>query len=308
MKTVAIIGLGRISKHYINGLQASNKLKVIAVCDQDASKNDRELFGKIPFFVDYQSMLNSKFKPDYVIVATPPKAHFPIAKWCLQNGTSVIIEKPVTLNILDLQKLFSLAKENNLDFQVMYHWQNGEEIPFLKERCFVSPIKKISVCVLDPYSDDGVTINEDKLGLEGAWIDSGVNSLSYAKTFLPFESVLLKSVQIKRCEKSNLPIYANCTLLIDQTEVEIKVDWTKGVNSKTSEILLENGEKIVVSHSNQTVTIGEEVFNFNKMERLATHYYNYFVFNFNERKIDKQTEKIHSVLFMVRDHYEKTNS
>ena len=125
---------------------------------------------------------------------------------------------------------------------------------------------------------------------------------------MPFESVLLKSVQIKRCEKSNLPIYANCTLLIDQTEVEIKVDWTKGVNSKTSEILLENGEKIVVSHSNQTVTIGEEVFNFNKMERLATHYYNYFVYNFNERKIDKQTEKIHSVLFMVRDHYEKTNS
>jgi predicted dehydrogenase len=51
MKTVAIIGLGRISEHYLNGLQSSNKLKVIAVCDQDASKNDRKLFGKIPFFV-----------------------------------------------------------------------------------------------------------------------------------------------------------------------------------------------------------------------------------------------------------------
>ncbi len=307
MKTVAIIGLGKISEHYINGLQASKKLKVIAVCDQDANKNDRKLFGKTPFFVDYKSMLSSKFKPDYVIVSTPPLAHYDIAKYALENQTSVIIEKPVTLDFLDLQNLFKLAKEKNLDFQVMYHWQNGEEIPFLKERCSVSPIKKISISVLDPYSSDGVSINEEKLGLQGAWIDSGVNSLSYSKLFLPFNSATLRSVQIKRCEKSNLPIYANCFLLIDQTEVNILVDWTKGINSKTSEILLENGETITVSHSNQTVTIGKEVFNFNKMERLRAHYYNYFVTNFSERKADEQTEKIHAVLFMVRNYYEKTN-
>ncbi len=302
MKRTGIIGAGLISRQYYEGLKNSKKLNLVAVCDANENYVAKDLYAEYNFYTDHLEMLKTE-RLDYVIISTPPASHYQLAIDVLNAGVNVIIEKPVVLQMERLKKLIDSAKSKNLDFQTMYHWQNGQEVEeFLKEYD-KTKVSKISVKVLDPYSADGKIINADKVKLEGAWIDSGVNALSYAKCFLDFNSVDVIEVTVKRCEKTTLPIYVTAKLVIDGVDVDITVDWTKNKNDKRSSLIYD-GRRIDILHSDQTIYDGEKTIRCDDMPRLTRHYYNFFVKNIKDRGETADTLKIHQALFAVRDGYE----
>ncbi len=303
MKRTGIIGMGVISRAYFEGITKTEKLKLVAVCDKEKEYPTKDIYDDFRYYDDYLTMIKRE-KLDYVIISTPPASHYQIAKNCLTAGVNVIIEKPVVLQMGLLHDLIKTAKAKNLDFQVMYHWQNGEEVEAFLARYDRKKISKICVSVLDPYSSDGVSINADREQLAGAWIDSGVNSLSYVKCFLDFDSVEIEDIQIQRCARTNLPICAAVKLTIDGVDVEITVDWTKGQNCKQS-TLTYDGREIAVSHSKQTIYDGDTVIKCDSKDRLSRHYYNFFVKNLKARGDTADTIKIHEVLLRVRDKYEE---
>jgi predicted dehydrogenase len=81
-------------------------------------------------------------KIDICYLATPSKTHFNLAKICINNGVSVISEKPLCETFLQAQKLISLAKSRNVfiseAFMYLYH-------PIFKYLKKLVSIKKLEI-------------------------------------------------------------------------------------------------------------------------------------------------------------------
>ncbi len=298
MKRTGIIGLGTITKYYLKGLKASDCLSLAAVCDELNRPVSLEYFEEFPFYYDYKEMIE-KENLEYVIISTPPKSHYDIAMYALKMGVNVIIEKPAVLDIGQYEDLLETARSNGVIFEVMYHWQNGSEVIAFNEEYNSSKISEIHVTVLDPYSDDGKTINVDKIKLCGAWVDSGVNILSMIKTWLPFETFELESFKLERCQQTDLPIAVSVNLKIDGVTAYITVDWTQHINNKSSYVIYD-GRKVEIKHSEQVVVDGDFCRRYDDMERLQHHYFNYFK-NYKECIDVSGSYKIHSFLLKIND-------
>jgi hypothetical protein len=297
IKKIGIIGLGTISQYYLTGLENSKFLKLVSVCDISDSAVSKEVFSKYPFYLNYQEMVEAE-KLDYVIISTPPKSHFEMAKYCLSKNVNVIVEKPGTLSYSSFLELEKFASSKKLIFEVMYHWQNGSEVLRFTEMYDAKKIEKIEVEIEDPYSQDGETILDSKCKLEGAWIDSGVNALSMLKLWFPFNKVRVNKKEVIRCQKSDFPIFVLLDINIDGIPVKIKIDWRNHKNDKKTTMTYE-GKELVIYHSKQSIILFQEEV-FSSMERLATHYYNYFKnYSVNIKKED--SKKIHKVLFAIND-------
>src|SRR5713226_4407435 len=80
----------------------------------------RQLYERFPvkrYFGDLTELL-SVARPDVVHITTPPDSHFDIARFCLEQGCHVYVEKPVTLYAEEAQILLALANEKGLKLTV----------------------------------------------------------------------------------------------------------------------------------------------------------------------------------------------
>ena len=297
MKTVGLIGLGKIVEHYVRGLKASAHLRLCAVADMDAAAVSRTLYAEYPFFTDYREMLAAA-KPEAVIISTPPGSHFQIARYCLEHSTDVIIEKPVTLCMEDFDSLMQIAEDNGRLFQTLFHWQGARELADFTERYPAESIRAIRISVEDPYSADGVMIDPSYRALGGAWFDSGVNALSMLRMWLPFDEVQIVGTQAVYCRETGLPLSVTAQLCIDGVEAAISVDWRNGKNHKQSLIILED-RTVLVNHSDQRVVDGTSVTEYARMPRLDEHYYQLFG-KMDGTSNGQQSRSIHRVLMEVQ--------
>ncbi len=305
MKRIAIIGLGTITKYYAKGLKDSSFFELCAVCDLTAEAPSRDVFSDYPFYQDYQEMI-CRAQPDYVMIATPPITHFTIAEYALTHGVNVLVEKPAVLSMEAYDRLTALAKQHRLLFQVVFHWQTGIEVMQFNQLYDPHKIQQIHVSVVDPYSADGITVNQEKEALQGVWIDSGVNVLSMLRLWLPFKQVDIQSLDTVRCRRSRLPLWIDVQLILDGIPARITIDWRKQQNDKRTELLYD-GRPIVINHSLQYIEDGERQLDFYTMSRLEQHYYAYFT-GYQEKANEDASREIHQLLLEVAKQYEETLS
>ena len=299
MKKSAIIGLGTICKYYAKGILESDYMTLVAVCDELENPASLEYFKDKKFYRDYKKLIEEQ-SLDYVIISTPPDTHYEISKYALEQGVSVIIEKPALLSLSEYDEILELAKSKDLVFEVMFHWQNGEEVLEFNRSFDKKKIQAIKVKVYDPYSADGESILAQKVKLKGAFVDSGVNAISMIKEWLPLDDVTVTGKEIQLCPISRLPVYAKISANMDGVPVEIMVDWRKGENNKCS-YLIYDGKEMVVSSSEQAIYYDGKKIDCAKILRLQAHYSNYFK-RFKGVADTISARKIHETLFKLRDY------
>jgi predicted dehydrogenase len=88
-------------------------IELAAICDLSPATAEAaaERYGVGAWFTNHRAMLE-KIRPDVVHVTTPPNAHFGPAMDALDAGAHVIIEKPVTPTLKQLETLVGRAREN----------------------------------------------------------------------------------------------------------------------------------------------------------------------------------------------------
>ena len=111
---VAVIGCGYWGPNLVRNFVQSNKVQDLICCDLDPKKLDRmkSLYPSVEVLSDYKELLE---RPDLdaVAIATPVKAHHPIAKDFLSRGKHVFIEKPLAHSCEAALELIRLAEEKN---------------------------------------------------------------------------------------------------------------------------------------------------------------------------------------------------
>ena len=84
----------------------------------ERSKNiSKKLFPEATIVRDYNDILNNP-AIELVVVNTPDKFHYEMAKLAILHGKHVVVEKPVTLNSIQAQELVELACEKGVVFTV----------------------------------------------------------------------------------------------------------------------------------------------------------------------------------------------
>ncbi|CAN5904281.1 hypothetical protein BH23PLA1_BH23PLA1_00030 [soil metagenome] len=106
----ALIGAGQIARQHLACLRELPGVQVVGVCDLSPASAEcaAERFD-VPFWSTDHRELLAKIHPDVVHVTTPPTSHFPIALAALEAGAHVIVEKPATARLDDLNALVEQA-------------------------------------------------------------------------------------------------------------------------------------------------------------------------------------------------------
>src|ERR1043166_9515287 len=102
---IGIIGYGNIGKLAAKTLRDMQPECLGAIADLI----EKSAGNVLP---DYATLL-AQNEITAVIIATPPSTHFDIASAALNAGKDVLIEKPPTLTVQELQQLEQLAKDKD---------------------------------------------------------------------------------------------------------------------------------------------------------------------------------------------------
>ena len=291
---VLLIGGGVITLHYKKGLESSETMELVGFADINPNCPARNTFS-VPFFHGYKEALS--LHPDAALLALPVPAKFPIATDLLHRGIAVMTEKPMCESYEAIQALFATSNQTKTPLSCLFHWKAAEEVRFLKEnlRKF-GKIIRISTKICDDYAREGI-IRLDRRGLDGAWLDSGINVLSYFDEIIDLTNTRLIEEKQINDRTGGQAKYTLKRFRMGETAAEIIVDWTTASRDKTSEISTESG-MIFVDHTKQTVTLnGKTIFSAPTGDRLSSHYENLFRDFTPARDTSARTLLLHKILF-----------
>jgi predicted dehydrogenase len=124
MLKVAIVGCGKIADAHAAHIQRMEGCELVGVCDREPlmARQLYERFSVKRYFTDLPELV-SQAKPEVVHIATPPQSHFDIARFCLEHGCHIYVEKPFTLNVEEAQRLVDLATHKELKLTVGHNDQ-----------------------------------------------------------------------------------------------------------------------------------------------------------------------------------------
>ena len=102
----ALIGAGQIARQHVACLKTLPDVDLVAICDLSPATAEAtaERYGVPAWFTDHRAMLE-KVRPEVVHVTTPPTSHFRLAMDSFDAGAHVIVEKPATGTLEELETL-----------------------------------------------------------------------------------------------------------------------------------------------------------------------------------------------------------
>jgi len=129
---LAAIGAGGKGASDIELASVNGRERVVALCDVDFSgsaKRSVERFPSAKLYADYREMLDKEKDIDALTISTPDHVHGPAAKFAMERGKHVYVQKPMTHNIREARMLTELAREKKVVTQM---GNQGGSNPLLK--------------------------------------------------------------------------------------------------------------------------------------------------------------------------------
>ncbi|MEA4888646.1 MAG: Gfo/Idh/MocA family oxidoreductase [Clostridiaceae bacterium] len=117
MIRAGILGLGYMGNCHLQKIQATDGITATSTHDIDPAKKTAAAAAGLTFFADRQAFL-AQPDMDLVIITTPNQYHKDLAIAALRAGKNVLCEKPVTLNVAELDEIIAVARQTGKLFTV----------------------------------------------------------------------------------------------------------------------------------------------------------------------------------------------
>ena len=134
MMRVGIIGLGYWGPNLVRCFSGIDNCNATAVCDLNTSRlaHVKNQFPDIETVTDSELVLDRE-KVDAVVIATPTKTHFELARTALKRGIHTFVEKPLATTSVECQELIDLAEENGCKLFVGHVFLHSAPVKKLKQ-------------------------------------------------------------------------------------------------------------------------------------------------------------------------------
>src|SRR5262245_52985979 len=109
---VAVIGVGYLGQHHARLLSASTDVELVGVVDIKPGRPE-EIAAKYATrpFTAARDVLG---RVDAVTIAVPTVAHFPVAMTFIEQGVSVLIEKPLAASVDEADRLLEASDQHRV--------------------------------------------------------------------------------------------------------------------------------------------------------------------------------------------------
>jgi predicted dehydrogenase len=171
----ALVGTGAIARQHLSCLSRLAGVDLVAVCDLSRASAEfaRERYGAADWFTDHREMLAAS-RPDVVHITTPVTSHYALASDALDAGAHVIVEKPITVDDDQLERLLEHADRAGLSVVEDYNYLFNPPVQDL--------LDLVQHGVLGEVVHADITFCSDVLAPGSAFTDTG---LPHPATMLP---------------------------------------------------------------------------------------------------------------------------
>ena len=191
---IALIGYGYWGPKLARNINNSNMFKIDYIVDS-SKKNLEKAKKDFPLSKPLQNYLNLKKNDiDLAVISSPTKTHYKIAKYFL-GFSHVLVEKPLSLNSIDIINLEKMAKDNDKLLFVDYPFLFSGSINFIKN--IIKNKKYGNLLEIESFREQA-PIREDA---DVVW-DLCVHDISILKHWLNQNPIKIKSIKYNTVKTS----------------------------------------------------------------------------------------------------------
>ena len=107
-RSICVIGAGRWGKNHIKTLHELGFLAGIVEADADTRMICGKSYPGVKTFANIKDAIKEDFHG--FTVATPAETHYEVAKFIIEHGKHVLVEKPITTRLAEARHFRSLLK------------------------------------------------------------------------------------------------------------------------------------------------------------------------------------------------------
>jgi hypothetical protein len=260
---VAIIGFGHAGQAYLSALTHISPDSEVLIVDIDSS-----IRARVPNFASFDTKLHEAFY-DLIVIATPPSSHLNDLKRVFQSSSRILMEKPFTLDRVQLYEVLELARSGRIFFSI--HARYGKELELLARSKETSPyldVSNVLQMICDPY----YPMTPKNLG--GPFWDSIYNAIGIMHRI--FQGFKLSKIQVNLNNDYEFDMTCRAYANGSEFDYRLLVDWRRSLSLKVTEISnLDRSHGFLVNHSQQCLSLLSgltlEYVEF-KRARLSSHY------------------------------------
>jgi len=136
---IGIIGYGKMGQIRAEAIKASDKGRVVSVCDKSLAKS---VSDEIAIADSPESMINDP-QIEAVFVCTPNYLNQPLTKLALNNGKHVFCEKPPAFTAAEVEDIQKAEQSSGLTLMYGFNHRHHESIKKIKTLVYSEEIGKI---------------------------------------------------------------------------------------------------------------------------------------------------------------------
>ena len=139
---IAVVGIGLMGNQHLKAIERSPRAVLHSIVDINKDSHLHAKKYKVPFYTTSSALLKSN-KPDAVIIATPNQFHEKHTSSFLKAKIPVLLEKPISDNIISAKKIINNSKKNKTHLLIGYHRRHNSIVTSLKKKIESGQLGKI---------------------------------------------------------------------------------------------------------------------------------------------------------------------
>ena len=283
MLSGAIIGFGEVARNgHWPAYSDSREAKIVAVVDRTEERRQaaRESVPGVATFATIEE-LAARAEIDFVDICTPPALHGEPMLAALARGWNVLCEKPLLLDLVELETARSLAKAQGRAVVPVHNWKYAPIVRRATEMLRSGAIGRLREVEIETLRIQDCAVadpnhpnwrRDPTVAGGGVLMDHGWHAIYLARHWFGEEPLDVRAF-LHRPAPKEVEDEATVTLDFPSGHAKIRLTWRADVRRNTMRLIGQQGE---ITIDDDTLKTGQESIRFEHALSAGSHHADWF--------------------------------